>query len=187
MTAIDLAELARQARNGDAAARDALLRELYTVVRKHIYFTIGGGPLAEDAVQETMIAMYRGLPGFRGDAHPRTWAITIATRTAHKLRRREARHVIVEDLDAEVFDLDQAAAAELVMLRRALAGISEKKREAFILMSILELTAQEAGKVLGTFANTAASRDRHARAELETILVDESARVAGTHGERETS
>jgi RNA polymerase sigma-70 factor (ECF subfamily) len=186
MTAIDLAELARQAQSGDTASRDRLLRELYAVVRRHIYFMVGGGPLAEDAVQDTMVAMYRGLASFRGEASPRTWAITIATRTAHKLRRREARQVIVEDLDAEVFDVDQAAAAELVMLRRALSRISEKKRDAFILMSILDMTAQEAGKVLGTFANTAASRDRHARAELETLLIDESARVAGTNGERET-
>jgi RNA polymerase sigma-70 factor (ECF subfamily) len=186
MTAIDLAALARQAQSGDTASRDLLLRELYGVVRRHIYFMIGGGPLAEDAVQETMVAMYRGLAAFRGEASPRTWAITIATRTAQKLRRREARHVVVDDLDAQVFDIDQAAAAELVMLRRALAKISEKKRDAFVLMSILDLTAQEAGKVLGTFANTAASRDRHARAELEAHLVDESARVAGTHGERET-
>ncbi len=186
MTAIDLAALARQAQSGDTASRDLLLRELYGVVRRHIYFMIGGGPLAEDAVQETMVAMYRGLAAFRGEASPRTWAITIATRTAQKLRRREARHVVVDDLDAQVFDVDQAAAAELVMLQRALAKISEKKRDAFILMSILDLTAQEAGKVLGTFANTAASRDRHARAELETLLVDESARVAGTNGERET-
>ncbi len=186
MTAIELAELARQARNGDNSSRDRLLRELYAIVRKHIYFTIGGGSLAEDAVQETMIAIYRGLAAFRGEAHPRTWAITIATRIAHKLRRREARQVPKDDLDLQVFDVDQAAAGEMVMLRRALARISDKKRDAFILMSILDLTAQEAGKVLGTFANTAASRDRHARAELEALLVDESASLASTHGERET-
>jgi RNA polymerase sigma-70 factor (ECF subfamily) len=185
MSAIDLAELAREARAGNTAARDALLRALYVDVRKHVYFMIGAGPVADDAVQETMIAMYRGLPGFRGEASPRTWAITIATRTAHRLRRREARYVAVDDIDAEVFDVDQAAAAEMVTLRRALARLTEKKRDAFILMSLLDLTAQEAAKALGTFANTAASRDRHARAELEALLVDESEQVAATKGERE--
>lgn len=187
MTALELTELASQARTGNTAARDALLRALYADVRKHIYFMIGGGPVAEDAVQETMIALYRGLPAFRGEASPRTWAITIATRTARRLRRREARHVPVEDIDTEVFDIDQAAAAEMVMLRRALGRLTEKKRDAFILMSLLDLTAQEAGKALGTFANTAASRDRHARTELEALLVDESARVTATYGERGTA
>lgn len=184
MTTIDLAELASRARAGDTASRDELLRALYVDVRKHIYFMIGAGPLAEDAVQETMVAMYRGLPAFRGEASPRTWAITIATRTARRLRRKEARHVAVDDLDMDVFDVDQAAAAEMVMLRRALSRLTDKKRDAFILMSLLELTAQEAGKALGTFANTAASRDRHARAELEALLVDESGGDAATKKER---
>ena len=55
-------------------------------------------------------------------------------------------------------------------MRRALAALDPKKREAFVLMGIFELTAAEAGRALGTFANTAASRFRHARAELEAYL-----------------
>jgi RNA polymerase sigma-70 factor (ECF subfamily) len=168
----ELAELARDAVT-DPHARDALLRELYTTVRKHVFFTIGGGALADDAVQETMIALYRGLPKFRGEANPRTWALTIASRTALRVRRREARHVPVEEIDAQVLDRDPMAAAELVLLGRALDNISEKKRDAFVLMSLLELTADEAGEALGIPANTAASRDRHARSELETVFAEE--------------
>lgn len=62
------------------------------------------------------------------------------------------------------------------MLRRTLATLSPKKRDAFVLMAIFELSAEEAGRALGTFANTAASRFRHARAELEARFtkLDES-------------
>src|SRR5262245_14781192 len=88
--ALDLSGLARRAQAGDDGARDALLRDLYTIVRKHVVFTVGGA-VAEDAVQEAMIAIHRGLPSFRGDANPRTWAITIALRTARRMRRREQR------------------------------------------------------------------------------------------------
>ncbi|HLL23413.1 MAG TPA: RNA polymerase sigma factor [Kofleriaceae bacterium] len=165
-----LLDVARRAQGGDRAARDELLRVLYEVVRKHLFYVLGGGGLTEDAVQETMIALYRGLGGFRGDANPRTWALTIATRTAMRVRRKEARYVATGEVDAEVFDVDTAAAAEMVMLQRALATLTDKKREAFVLMSIFELTADEAGHVLSTFANTAASRNRHACAELERYL-----------------
>jgi RNA polymerase sigma-70 factor, ECF subfamily len=182
----ELAELARLAQAGEKAARDELLAELYKIVRKQVFFTIGGGPLAEDAVQETMIALYRGLPAFRGEAHPRTWAITIAMRTAQKLRRRESRHIPVEEVDTAIFDTDMAAAGELVALQAALTRLSPKKRDAFVLMSLLELTAEEAGKALGTFANTAASRNRHACTELAKYF-DESAPARGTHGERTAS
>jgi len=169
MTAAELAALARGAQAGDSAARHALLVELYGAVRKHVYLAIGSGAIADDAVQETMIALHRGLAGFRGDtASPRTWALAIATRVANRLRRKEARYQLVEDgaVDVGVFDLAPEAAAELVTLQRALASLSPPKRDAFVLMAIFELTAEEAGRVLGTFANTAASRYRHARAEL---------------------
>lgn len=186
MTAVDLAELARRAQAGDLTARHELLTDLYAAVRKHVYFLVGSGALADDVVQETMIALYRGLSRFRGDASPRTWALTIATRTAVRLRRKERRYVAVEEpSDAAVFDPAPTAAAELAWLQRALATLAPKKRDAFVVMAIFEMSAEEAGKVLGTFANTAASRYRHARAELEAYLsrtkIDEVAQLAATN------
>jgi RNA polymerase sigma-70 factor (ECF subfamily) len=169
MTAGELAALARQAQSGDTAARHELLVELYCSVRKHVYLVLGSGALADDAVQETMIALHRGLAGFRGDAaSPRTWALAIATRVAYRLRARETRYELVEDgtADVAVFDVGPVAGAELAMLQRALAELTDKKRDAFVLMAIFELSAEEAGRVLEIPANTAASQYRHARAEL---------------------
>jgi RNA polymerase sigma-70 factor (ECF subfamily) len=156
------------------------LRALYPIVRKQIHFLIGAGALADDAVQEAMIAIYRGLPKFRGEASVKTWAITIAMRTARRVRRQALRHTGDEEAEVAVFDTDQTGAAELVLLRRALDVLTPKKREAFVLMGILELTAQEAGAALGTFANTAASRYRHACEELQESLTDLAAPVAPT-------
>jgi RNA polymerase sigma-70 factor, ECF subfamily len=167
-------DVARAAQQGDRDARDRLLRYLYVPVRKHVYFTIGGGPLADDVVQETMLAIHRGLASFHGDAHPRTWALTIATRHARRMRAKDARHVPTDELDVMTFDVDETAGAEMILLRRALAQLSPKKRDAFILMSLLDLTAQEAGEILSTFANTVASRDRHAREELAKYLEEPS-------------
>ena len=185
MTPEQLDALVAQARGGNARARNDLLAELYRSVRKHVYLMIGAGSLAEDVVQETMIALHRGLERFRGDASARTWALAIATRTALRLRKKEQRYVPVDDgADTAVFDVAPAAAAELVLLRRALATLAPKKRDAFVLMAIFELSAEEAGRALGTFANTAASRFRHARAELEAYVLrtkfDESTVTAAT-------
>ena len=169
MTGAELAALARQAQIGDPVAREQLLVELYEPIRKHIYLMLGSDALVEDAVQDTMTALYRGLAGFRGDtASPKTWALAIATRVAHRLCAREARYQLVEDGTADVgmFDLAPAAAAEFAMLQRALATLTPKKRDAFVLMAIFELSAEEAGEVLEIPANTAASQYRSARAEL---------------------
>ena len=185
MTAAELLALTRRAQTGDAVARHELLVELYRVVRKHLYLALGSGAVADDAAQETMLAVHRGLARFRGDiASPRTWALRIATRIAGRLRRKEARYQLVEDgtVDVGMFDLAPSAAAELVSLQRLLASLSPGKRDAFVLMAIFELSAEEAGRALGTFANTAASRYRHARAELQARLekFDERARPAAT-------
>ena len=65
-----------------------------------------------------------------------------------------------------------ARSGELLLLIQCLERLAPKKREAFILMAIFELSAREAADVLGTFANTAASRFRHARSELHDLLSD---------------
>ena len=139
---------------------------LYKSVRKQLWFRLGNGALTDDAVQESMLAIYRGLPQFRGEADPRTWAITIATRTALRMRKREARYLYTADAGDHLATMFTDA-AELMLLQRGLAQLAEKKRDAFVLMGILEMSATEAGRALGVFANTAASRFRHAREELE--------------------
>jgi RNA polymerase sigma-70 factor (ECF subfamily) len=181
----DLGDLASRAQAGDARAREELLAELYRSVRKHVHLVVGAGAISDDIVQEVMIALHRGLARFRGDANPRTWALAIATRIALKMRRNEARYLPIDDsaLDRAAYDPASTDAAELAILQRALAILDPRKRDAFVLMAIFELTAEEAGKALHTFANTAASRYRHARAELEAHFsrnVDERERLAPT-------
>jgi RNA polymerase sigma-70 factor (ECF subfamily) len=132
VTADELAALVARTRAGDPRARHALLVELYGAVRKHVYLLLGSGAMADDAVQDTMIALYRGLPAFRGEASARTWALSIATRTAWRVRRREARYQPVVEDGIAWFDLSPTEAAELAMLRRALAKLAPKKRDAFV-------------------------------------------------------
>jgi RNA polymerase sigma factor (sigma-70 family) len=173
MTRAELRQLARQAQAGDPAAGRELWVELYGAVRRHVHVMLGPSAITDDAVQDTMIALYRGLARFRGDvASPRTWALAIATRIAWRLRRKETRYLPVDDgtMDARVLVPALPANTELATLRSALAALTDDKRDVVILMAIFELSAEEAGRVLGTLPNTAASRYRRARAELEARL-----------------
>ena len=169
MTGVELAALARKAQAGDPVAREQLLVELYVPVRKHIYLVLGGAALVEDAVQETMTALYRGLAGFCGDtASPRTWALAIATRVAHRLRAREARYELVEDGTGDVgmFDLAPAAAAELAMLQRALATLTQEQRAVIVLHHYVGLSVEEIARELSVPAGTVKSRLGRGRAAL---------------------
>src|ERR1043166_3772293 len=108
MTAGEMVALARQAQGGDAAARHDLLVELYRCVQKRIYFLFGSRQFPDDVAQQTTIELIKGLAGFRGDtASPQTWALTIATREAYRMRAQEKRYELIEDgvVDVEIFDL----------------------------------------------------------------------------------
>src|SRR5678815_711627 len=98
MNSGDLTELARRAQAGDRQACDALFEQLLDSVRRHIYFILGSNAIADEAIGETMKELYRALPGYRSEAaNPRTWALAIATRTAHRVRAKEWRYELVED------------------------------------------------------------------------------------------
>jgi RNA polymerase sigma-70 factor (ECF subfamily) len=59
----------------------------------------------EDLFQEIALAVWSGLPGFRGEASERTWLYRIAHNTAstqlHKLRQRRERERQPDDCDHE--------------------------------------------------------------------------------------
>src|SRR5262249_20376876 len=58
----------------------------------HCYRILGSAQDAEDAVQETLLAAWRGLEGFEGRASVRTWLYQVATsRCLHALRAASRR------------------------------------------------------------------------------------------------
>jgi RNA polymerase sigma-70 factor (ECF subfamily) len=148
-----------------------VLEHLHPLLSRQLGFMFGFGPSTDDAVQESLVAILEALPSFRGDARIETWATRIALRTAWRMLKRERRAAPVEPPE-ETYEIDYVRRAELRRLLEALESLSPKKREAFVLMELFDFTAQEAGRALGTFANTAASRCRHARAELSALLTN---------------
>jgi RNA polymerase sigma-70 factor (ECF subfamily) len=91
-------DLLDAARRGDEHAFTALtgphLRELHV----HCYRMLGSVDDADDALQEVLVAAWRGLPAFAGRASLRTWLYTIATHRCLNLlraaRRRPAEVVL---------------------------------------------------------------------------------------------
>ena len=82
---------AQEALAGDEGATalfEAHRREVYRVARA----VTGDHEAGRDAVQETFLKVFRGLPRWRGDSSHRTWIVRIAVRTAIDQRRRSSRH-----------------------------------------------------------------------------------------------
>ncbi|MCO8270108.1 RNA polymerase subunit sigma-70 [Actinoplanes sp. TRM 88003] len=75
---MDRATLDR-ARGGDGDAFRTLTAPHEPELLLHCYRMLGSLTDAEDLLQETMLAAWRGLPGFEGRASLRTWLYRIAT------------------------------------------------------------------------------------------------------------
>jgi len=74
-------DLITRARDGDADAFRALTEPHRRELHVHCYRMLGNVQDAEEALQETLLAAWRGLPGFDLRATLRTWLYRIATNT----------------------------------------------------------------------------------------------------------
>jgi RNA polymerase sigma-70 factor (TIGR02960 family) len=88
----DTEGLRQRARSGDEAAFAQLTEAHRGELQIHCYRILGSVQDAEDLVQETLLAAWRGLDRFEGRASLRSWLYTIATnRCLNALRDRGRR------------------------------------------------------------------------------------------------
>ena len=93
-----------RARSGDEQAFAELTEPFRRELHVHCYRILGSLQDAEDALQETLLAAWRGLDGYKQRASLRTWLYRIATnRCLNSLRASERRPAMEADFgDASV-------------------------------------------------------------------------------------
>ncbi len=167
-----------------ARGRHEALGRLYTRYAGLVFQVAShslGPAAAEEIVQETFLAIWRGAATFDSSAGPfRPWALRIAHwRVLNELRRRR-RHPDVHDddkdgprelPDREPGPEEQAWNAERAeVIRAALSTLSPKQRQAVALAFMGDLTHMEVADSLGVPLGTAKTRIRDGLVHLRTIL-----------------
>ena len=84
-------DLVTRARAGDGAAFGELTEPYRRELQVHCYRMLGSLEDAEDALQDTLLAAWRGLGAFEGRASLRTWLYQVATRRCLDARRAAGR------------------------------------------------------------------------------------------------
>jgi RNA polymerase sigma-70 factor (ECF subfamily) len=172
----DDAELLRRISKGDEDAMALFYREHGRVVLAQVLLVTGERVLAEEIVQDTMLAVWRGAASFRGESSVRSWVIAIARRqTRDRLRGRRLRVVDdafladqpASDPGPEVMALDRA---ELAEVRRAIQGLASAHRELLGLVFGSGLSLPEVAGVLEIPVGTVKSRLSAARTALNGML-----------------
>src|SRR3954451_15527459 len=87
-----------KARSGDEEAFRALTEPYRREIEVHCYRILGSAQDAEDLVQETFLAAWRGLDSFEGRASVRTWLYRIATNRCLNALRDAGRRPPVSGL-----------------------------------------------------------------------------------------
>jgi RNA polymerase sigma-70 factor (TIGR02960 family) len=86
----------QRARTGDERAFAELTGPYRRELQVHCYRILGSLTDAEDMLQETLLAAWRGLPGFAGRSSLRSWLYRIATNQCLNALRTAGRQVLAE-------------------------------------------------------------------------------------------
>jgi RNA polymerase sigma-70 factor, ECF subfamily len=92
-------------RAGNEEAFTALVEQYYNSMIRIARIYVPTLEIAEDVVQETWIAVLKGLDRFEGRSSLKTWVFTILTNRAKTRAQREGRYVPLEISDDEEFEL----------------------------------------------------------------------------------
>lgn len=154
----------RAAAAGDDEAFTTLMRDAQPHVWRFLRHLLDDEELAADATQETFVRVHRALGRFRHQARFSTWLFRIARNAALDEQRRDARR---RKLDAAITRPRPAGDASVgTEVREALASLSPRLREAFVLVEVFGQPYREAAEVLGAPIGTVKSRVFRARLEL---------------------
>jgi RNA polymerase sigma-70 factor (TIGR02960 family) len=85
------------ARRGDEAAFELLVTRHRGELYAHCYRMLGSVQDAEDALQESLMAAWRGLAGFEGRSSLRSWLFRVATNVCLRLSRARPRRMLSFD------------------------------------------------------------------------------------------
>ena len=157
-------KLIRSAAAGDEAAFTTLMRSAQPHVWRFLRHLLGDDELAADVTQETFVRVHGALGRFRHQARFSTWLFRIARNAAVDEQRRGARRDRMQSAIARPRPaVDASLGAEV---RAALASLSPRLREAFVLVEVFGQPYQEAADVLSVPVGTVKSRVFRARLEL---------------------
>jgi RNA polymerase sigma-70 factor (ECF subfamily) len=198
------AELLDRLRSGDEQAFVTLVARHQATMLQLAAGYVPSRAVAEEVVQETWLAVLRGIGAFQGRSTLRTWLLRILVNRARTAGSRERRSVAMQDMEPVVdqsrFDaagawvtppeawVDQAqdaimAARMVRRVRTAVHDLPARQREVVLLRDIEGLSSTEVCGVLEISAANQRVLLHRGRGRLRQILESEFGRGAARPGQ----
>jgi RNA polymerase sigma-70 factor (ECF subfamily) len=175
-------ELLNRCLSNDPEACNELFSRYNRKIFNTAYRILGEESSAEDALQETLLNVYRGISSFRGDSKVSTWIsrITINVCLGMLRKARNKQYVELEDDSAEDLPaeptpfIDPLAHTSMAELKNLVNTTFERmtgKQEVVVRLHDMEgHTIQEIASIIGCPVGTIKSRLFYGRQEFKTIF-----------------
>jgi len=165
--------LVEQAQRGERDAYEALARASASRLYRIASRIVRDPDVAEDAVQQTLVAMWRELPSLRDPDRFESWTYRLVVRfcltESRRARRTGVREVRIDELTPA--RTDAFAESDLRdQLDRALAELSPEHRAVVVLHHYSGLPLGEIAEILGVPYGTVGSRLHHATRALRASI-----------------
>jgi RNA polymerase sigma-70 factor (ECF subfamily) len=170
-----IAGLARRSIEGDPGALAKLLAELEPLVVRTVRLVVGSGSwAAEDAAQEALIDIVRGIGKVGCPEAVLSWTLRVATTRALKVARRERllslRRAPAIDTELLAETASEPAGERATALKDAFDRLTPRLRATAILRLQLALSEIESAEILGCSPQTVKSNLHRARTKLVKAL-----------------
>lgn len=173
-------ELATRAAGGDLAATQEFLAYVWPTLTRVATGVLGAHHAdLDDAVQQSMIALVRALPAFRGECHPAGYASRITLRVALRVRKGTKRDANRREALNQLGPSEESAPAvseaalssrRRELLRELLEDLPEEQAEALTLRVVMGWSLEEVARASGAPVNTVRSRVRLAKEALRARI-----------------
>ncbi len=172
--------LALRAAQGELEATQELLIQLSPIVGRAVAGVIGASHADfDDVAQQSLLAVLRALPSFRGECPPAGYASRIAFRVALRARKQRGRELSkLSDLANDESESEWApsplevssAQRRRELLRQLLSRLPEEQAETLGLRVVLGFSLDEVAQATGAPTNTVRSRMRLAKEALRKCI-----------------
>lgn len=158
----------------DRAAFERLYERYADRVARYLLRLVGRREVVEEALNDVMLAVWRGAGSFAGHSRVSTWILGIAYRKGVDALRRLVRQPIAvpaESAENGEPPGDELTAEQLRMsLERALETLSAEQRAVVELTYYFGYSYREIAAITGCPVNTVKTRMFHARRRLKILL-----------------
>ena len=173
------AALLKRCVSSDPEAYNELFARYNRRIFNTAYRILGEETSAEDAMQETLINIYRGIASFRGDSKVSTWISRITTNVClGMLRKKKNRQFVdIEDESARKIPAEMTPETDphaytsqkelQTLVKETFRRMSEKQGQAVWLHDMEGNTIQEIARITRCPAGTVKSRLFYGRQEFK--------------------